>query len=144
MRLWSLHPQYLDVRGLVALWRESLLAQAVIAGRTRGYTQHPQLQRFAESSAPQAYIAAYLRAVHAESVRRGFQFDGSKIDRNESVVPLKVERGQLDYEWSHLRRKLAIRSPATLDELASVKVVRAHPIFRVVRGDIAPWEKVTS
>lgn len=43
MRLWSLHPQYLDAKGLVALWREGLLAQAVLAGQTRGYKRHPQL-----------------------------------------------------------------------------------------------------
>ena len=143
MRLWSLHPRYLDTRGLVALWREGLLAQAVLAGRTRGYTQHPQLRRFAESQAPSAYIGTYLRAVHAESVRRGFQFDGSRIDCDESVVPLTVTRGQLDYEWTHLSRKLAIRSPATLDELSGVKLVRPHPLFRVIQGDVAPWERVT-
>lgn len=142
MRLWSLHPRYLDARGLVALWRESLLAQAVLAGRTRGYTQHPQLQRFIEAPAPDMYIAAYLRAVHAESVRRGFRFDESKIDHGEGVTPLKVTRSQLDYEWAHLRRKLAIRSPATLKELASVNLVRPHPLFRVIRGGVAQWERV--
>ncbi|MGP1680491.1 MAG: pyrimidine dimer DNA glycosylase/endonuclease V [Giesbergeria sp.] len=36
MRLWSLHPQYLDSKALVALRREGLLAQAVLAGLTRG------------------------------------------------------------------------------------------------------------
>ena len=41
MRLWTLHPQYLDPRGLVALWREALLAQKVLLGRTRGYRAHP-------------------------------------------------------------------------------------------------------
>ena len=37
MRLWSLRPKYLDSQGLVALWREGLLAQAVLRGKTRGY-----------------------------------------------------------------------------------------------------------
>lgn len=142
MRLWSLHPRYLDTRGLVALWRESLLAQAALAGRTRGYTQHPQLQRFAESRAPAAYVGAYLRAVHDESVRRGFRFDGSKIDCDERISPLEVTRGQLDYEWTHLSRKLEIRSPATLCQLTSVKLVRPHPLFRVVKGQVAQWERV--
>jgi hypothetical protein len=32
MRLWTLHPQYLDPRGLVALWRVALLAQQVLLG----------------------------------------------------------------------------------------------------------------
>ena len=36
MRLWSLHPRYLDAKGLVALWREGLLAQAVLKGQTKG------------------------------------------------------------------------------------------------------------
>jgi len=46
MRLWSLHPAYLDARGLGALWREGLLAQAVLRGKTRGYRSHPQLERW--------------------------------------------------------------------------------------------------
>jgi hypothetical protein len=33
MRLWSLHPEYLDANGLVALWREALLAQAFLQGK---------------------------------------------------------------------------------------------------------------
>ena len=43
MRLWSIHPRYLDSMGLVALWREALLAQAVLRGETKGYKFHPQL-----------------------------------------------------------------------------------------------------
>jgi len=143
VRLWSLHPRYLDVRGLVALWRESLLAQAVLAGKTRGYTQHPQLQRFVESSEPRAYIAAYLRAIHDESMRRGFRFDESRIGRENTVVPLFVTRGQIDYEWTHLSRKLAIRAPAHLEELNRVKRIQTHPLFPVVNGGIAAWEKTT-
>ena len=37
MRLWSLHPRCLDAKGLVALWREGLLAQEVLRGKTRDY-----------------------------------------------------------------------------------------------------------
>ena len=48
MRLWSVHPLHLDRQGLTACWREALLAQAVLAGRTRGYRAHPQLERFRE------------------------------------------------------------------------------------------------
>ncbi|MEN6399799.1 MAG: pyrimidine dimer DNA glycosylase/endonuclease V, partial [Rectinema sp.] len=29
MRLWTLHPQYLDQKGLTAAWREGLLAKKV-------------------------------------------------------------------------------------------------------------------
>lgn len=93
MRLWSLHPSYLDARGLVALWREALLAQAVLRGRTHGYKRHPQLRRFVESRAPRAAMAAYLRAVQAEAVRRGYRFDAHKIARGRPVGKLRVTRG---------------------------------------------------
>jgi hypothetical protein len=140
MRLWSLHPRYLDPRGLVALWREGLLAQAVLSGRTRGYRHHPQLARFLASPSPRRHIAAYLRQVHAEASRRGYRFDAAKIGRGGPVAPLPVTRGQLDYEWGHLARKLRARAPALRGRLAAVKRPRAHPLFRVVAGGIADWE----
>jgi len=144
MRLWSLHPRYLDARGLVALWREALLAQAVLRGRTRGYKRHPQLQRFAESSAPRAAIAGYLRAVQAEAVRRGYRFDARKIGRGRPTEPLPVTRGQLRYELQHLRRKLRSRAPAWLARLPAVALPQPHPAFRAVRGGIAGWESIVA
>ena len=72
MRLWTLHPKYLDARGLVALWREALLAQAVLGRQTGGYTRHPQLIRFRNSPSPTESLASYLQAVHAEASRRGY------------------------------------------------------------------------
>jgi hypothetical protein len=57
MRLWSLHPCYLDRQGLLALWREALLAQKMLQGQTRGYRFHPQLERFRAQSDPSAAIA---------------------------------------------------------------------------------------
>src|SRR5689334_20947553 len=111
MRLWSLSPAYLDPQGLVALWREALLAQAVLRGRTKGYRHHPQLSRFRAADAPVGCIADYLRAIAAEADRRGYAFDSRKIARGEWKGRLVVSRGQLEYEWTHLRKKLAIRSP---------------------------------
>lgn len=142
MRLWSLHPQYLDAKGLVALWREALLAQAVLAGKTKGYKHHPQLKRFQESSAPRAYIATYLRLVQAEAALRGYRFDARRIGRGSAagLKPLKVTRGQLEYEWKHLRRKLKLRDPARRARYAGVKAPRAHPLFKAVKGGIAEWE----
>ncbi|WP_396134581.1 pyrimidine dimer DNA glycosylase/endonuclease V [Cellulomonas sp. ATA003] len=46
MRIWSVHPRYLDRQGLTAGWREGLLAQKVLTGTTKGYRNHPQLRRF--------------------------------------------------------------------------------------------------
>jgi hypothetical protein len=140
MRLWSLHPKYLDARGLVALWREALLAQAVLRGQTRGYKYHPQLRRFSESTAPRAAIAGYLRAVQAEATRRGFRFNASKIGRAGQIGALSVTRGQLRYEWQHLTGKLRTRAPAWLEQLPARAIPQPHPVFRVVAGGIASWE----
>jgi Pyrimidine dimer DNA glycosylase len=144
MRLWSIHPRYLDTMGLVALWREGLLAQAVLTGRTRGYRHHPQLERFLGAPAPERRIAGYLRVVHAEAARRGHRFDAAKVGRVGALAPLPVTRGQLDYEWAHLARKLAKRAPAWLSGLAGVRRPRPHPSFRVVPGAVAGWERVPS
>jgi hypothetical protein len=54
MRIWSLHPTLLDTKGLVALWREALLAKHVLSGSTIGYQNHPQLKRFKSSPNPHA------------------------------------------------------------------------------------------
>lgn len=141
MRLWSLHPEYLDAKGLVALWREGLLAQAVLRGATRGYRHHPQLARFRAHRAPVGAIAAYLRVVHAEAKRRGYVFDAARIARTRPNARLTVTGGQLGFEWRHLMAKLSSRDPARRARLARVRRPRAHPLFRVVRGGTAPWEK---
>jgi len=141
MRLWSVHPKYLDARGLVALWREALLAQAVLRGRTTGYVHHPQLLRFRAQRSPVAAIGAYLRAVHAESVRRGYAFAARKISaaRESEVIP--VTRGQLAHEWTHLLAKLLTRDPERRRHLARVGRPQPHPSFRVVPGPVETWEK---
>lgn len=141
MRLWSLHPQYLDRIGLVALWREALLAQKVLSGDTRGYRRHPQLQRFREHPRPLALIGSYLRAVALEADRRGYQFDAAKIGCLEEADPFEVSVGQLLFEWEHLLRKLEIRDPARARSHRAGPAPRAHPSFRVVEGPVADWER---
>ncbi|HEY9381795.1 MAG TPA: pyrimidine dimer DNA glycosylase/endonuclease V [Burkholderiales bacterium] len=143
MRLWSIHPRYLDAKGLVALWREALLAQAVLAGQTRGYRNHPQLARFTESATPRKHIAAYLQAVHAEADHRGYCFDARKIGQCGDVELLIVTRGQLDYEWAHLVNKLRVRAPAWLEAIQGATPSEPHPLFRVVEGPVAEWEIVS-
>jgi hypothetical protein len=108
-----LHPKYLDPQGLVALWREGLLAQAVLAGMTRGYRNHPQLDRFKSHSAPLAAVSSYLRVVHAEAGARGYSVDRTKIKPARKSATLIVTSGPMDYEWSHLLEKLRVRSPAS-------------------------------
>jgi len=140
MRLWTLHPKYLDTRGLVALWREALLAQAVLRGRTRGYRHHPQLDRFREQPAPRSAINAYLRAVHDESLERGYRFDRAKVGPARSGLVVSATEGQLDYEWRHLLAKLRARSPADYRRLRRLARPEPHPLFVLVEGPVAPWE----
>ena len=127
MRLWTLHPCHLDARGLVALWREALLAQAVLRGQTRGYRHHPQLARFRAAPDPRAAIAAYLAGVLAEAGRRGYAFDAAKVPARQRARPIAETDGQLRYEWEHLRRKLEERDPARAAAMKAVTVPRPHP-----------------
>lgn len=142
MRLWTLHPKYLDSRGLVALWREALLAQSVLNGQTRGYTRHLQLKRFQACSSPRRTIAAYLRVVHAESVRRGYRFDVTKIGNDDCEDVITVTRSQMQYEWEHLKNKLQHRDPEWLRSVESLIRPQPHPLFRVIAGPIEDWEVV--
>ncbi len=142
MRLWTLHPKHLDAKGLVALWREALLAQQVLNGGTRGYKHHPQLLRFAETNNPPAAVAAYLKAVHEEAVCRGYHFDATKIGALRWRGQLTETQGQLLYEWQHLKRKLRQRDLKRLQGMAALKVPEPHPIFEIVPGSVREWEKV--
>jgi hypothetical protein len=143
MRLWTLHPRHLDAAGLVALWREALLAQAVLLGRTRGYTRHPQLQRFRAAADPEASIGAYLRTIADQATTRGYSFDAARIVAAERPVPRITEtKGQLLYEWEHLGHKLQRRSAAWhRDRVAGVQPT-AHPLFRIVAGGVRDWERI--
>jgi len=142
MRIWSLHPQYLDAKGLVALWRETLLAQKVLLGETKGYRNHPQLIRFKDHPDPLAAIAAYLQEVLREAERRGYHFDASKILRKGTRTKIRVSDGQITYELGHLRAKLKVRDHAAYERLAQTGHPLAHPLFTVVDGEIEDWEVV--
>lgn len=141
MRLWSLHPKYLDPQGLVALWREGLLAQAVLRGRTKGYRHHPQLRRFQRHATPRSAINVYLDAVLSEADARGYNFDRRKIPHHRSAIRLKTTRGQLAYEWAHLMKKLRRRNPAVHWKWKDVRSPEPHPMFRVLPGRVEHWER---
>jgi Pyrimidine dimer DNA glycosylase len=141
MRLWSLHPRYLDARGLVALWREALLAQEVLRGNTVGYRHHPQLERFRAHPAPLAAMSLYLQSVYTEASGRGYAFDRRKFRSTGRKAALPVSKGQLRHEWNHLRRKLRQRSPATLKKWARGALPDPHPLFRVREGPVEAWER---
>lgn len=141
MRLWSLHPSYLDAKGLVALWREGLLARAVLRGKTRGYRRHPQLRRFRAHPAPVSAINNYLRAVADEADQRGYRFDRARIGPVRDPSRLRVTDGQLAFELEHLRAKLARRAPSGIERLPAGTTPRPHPLFKVNAGAVEPWDR---
>ena len=141
MRLWSLHPRYLDRQGLLACWRESLLAQKVLRGETQAYRRHPQLERFRAAPDPLAAVGAYLAALADEADRRGYTFDRSRINRPGPVAPIPVAQGQVDFERRHLKAKLAQRDPARLSSLEGIIFPEVHPSFVVVPGEVEVWER---
>lgn len=142
MRLWSVHPSVLDRVGLVALWREGLLAQAVLRGRTRGYRHHPQLIRFRETGAPVSTLASYLDEVWVEAERRGYSFDRARLARRRrDGYQMTLTRGQLTFEWMHLRAKLKARDAGWLQTISAAVLPRPHPIFRLTAGEKEEWER---
>ena len=141
MRLWTLHPRYLDAKGLVACWWEALLAQKVLSGATRGYRNHPQLLRFQSVRDPMSAIAVFLHGIADEAQRRGYKFDARKIGKPRNAQRICETRGQLEYEWVHLRRKLKVRAPTIARQLRGIDKPKAHPLFRIVAGKVRKWEK---
>ncbi len=141
MRIWSLHPKYLDTKGLVAVWREGLLALHVLSGKTKGYTKHPQLQRFKNHQTPIEALTEYLHYIVDEAETRNYKFDRRKLQPRKMVPSLTVTTGQLDYETRHLLEKLLIRDQEKFAMLKKVSQLAAHPLFVVIEGEIEHWEK---
>src|SRR5262249_36546318 len=142
MRIWSIHPRYLDSKGLIAVWRETLLAKKVLENKTRGYKNHPQLHRFKEAKQSLDCISQYLAEIYQETLRRNYSFDKKKFKRHFTVSSLTVTEGQLDFEINHLKAKLKKRDPMKWREMRVTTQIEPHPLFRVVPGNIEPWEKV--
>ena len=140
MRLWTLHPGYLDTKGLLALWREALLAQKVLAGQTVGYRNHPQLSRFKAQADPTAAIATYLHFVYREAASRGYHFSRDKIRADEQPIRMVCTRGQLLHEWEHLKNKLKTRDRQRYEAIAALAEPQAHPMFDIIAGGIESWE----
>ncbi len=143
MRIWSLHPKYLDSKGLIALWRETLLAKHVLYGLTKGYLNHPQLDRFKKSANPKESINQYLASIYEEARLRNYNFDKEKIDWKFTNSSMNVTNGQIAYEKIHLLKKLSLRDTLRHEELLKISHPMAHPIFKVVDGEIENWEIIT-
>jgi len=140
MRIWSLHPRYLDSKGLVALWRETLLAKHVLLGQTKGYKNHPQLNRFKVLPNPVDGINQYLSVIYENALLRGYKFDKTKVDWDFKAVKMSVTKGQLDFERKHLLSKLEVRDPKRRTEVFQDESLESHPIFQVLEGEMEDWE----
>lgn len=146
MRLWSLHLSLLDSKGLVALWREALGAQAALL-HGGGFSNHPQMTRFYRHSDPRGILGFYLRSVFADARRRGFNFDSNRIEveaRSECLT-IPVTRGQLLFELFHLLEKLKARSPddaeRVMDLVIHLGFIPFSDTFSLVEGGVEDWEK---
>lgn len=142
MRLWSVHPKYLDCKGLVALWRESLLAKKVLLGKTQAFKKHPQLERFKKHSNSISAINAYLYQVYEQGLKCGYGFKKEKVTIPvKTIKPIKVTKNQILFEFNHLKKKLKTRDSEKYRQLLKVKEIEPHPIFKIVEGEIEGWEK---
>lgn len=141
MRLWSLHPRHLDTRALVACWREGLLAYHVLQGKTKGYKNHPQLDRFKDTENPVYFLECYLHGICDEADARGYKFDRTKLKPIDGEwVKISLTRGQLVYETDHLYKKILQRAPKEMSRLDGE--IFTHPIFVLIDGGIEKWEVV--
>jgi hypothetical protein len=156
MRIWSLSPKYLDQKGLVAVWREGLLAQKVLEGKTKGYKNHPQFKKCQD---PLETIGTYLYVIADEAQKRNYNFDYGKIKYATATyerinpLPLTVTKGQLEYEFDHLQKKLWTRNInkrtengrmrfADFEGFVEIETIQPHPIFKIVEGDIESFERI--
>ncbi|MGB9748418.1 MAG: pyrimidine dimer DNA glycosylase/endonuclease V [Candidatus Woesearchaeota archaeon] len=146
LRLWSIHPKYLDKKGLVALWREALLAKKVLEGKTRGYKNHPQLIRFKSFKSPILAINSYLYFVYLESKKRGYNFNINKLKirttKYTKLIP--INSGQAIFEFNHLLKKLSNRDKFLYEKLRDLNKRRLalNPVFYKVKGnDKEFWER---
>ena len=142
MRLRSIHPSYLDRQWLLAVRREWLLAKKVLAGKTKWYTQHPQLERFRKEKNPAQYIDAYLYHIYEEAKKRWYVFDESKINRARVQSKISITEWQIMYEFGRLQSKLKTRTPDKHKENKKEKSIQLHPLFMQISGPIASREKI--
>ncbi len=152
MRIWSIHPKFLDSKRLVAQWREALLCRAVLEGKTIGYTKHPQFLRVKNHSQPHYFINLFLYEIWQEGNNRGYSFDKSKL--MEDILSkyqdpfdfMEVTDGQLYYEFKHLQSKLGEFNKQYIinEQYLLEEGILPNPCFLNVCGDIMKFEKINT
>lgn len=141
MRLWSLHPKYLDTKWLLACWREWLLARNVLLWITKWYKNHPQLDRFKASIDPIKSIDAFLTQIYLEANNRWYSFDYKKLGLVNDEGIINVNEWQVIFEFKHLLNKLQKRDKNNFIKYSKIKNIEVNPIFNIIEWNIEKWEK---
>lgn len=149
MRLWSIHPKYLDSKRLVTQWREALLCRAILDGKTKGYKEHPHFLRVKSHSQPYYFINSFLYVIWEEGKQRKFQFDKSKLMENlvqkyeEPLQLMEVTEGQVQYEFDFLQKKFGEFHIQYIKNLQNFNDfgIEVNPCFIKIFGDIMNFEK---
>ena len=123
------------------MWREGLLARAVLSDATLGYRNHPQLIRFRAQPDPLRALDAYLTGVLDESLVRDYRFSAHKIRRVEEVGFMEETRGQMAFERAHLLAKLRVRDQGRWQALLDMDQPEPNPVFRLKDGPVRDWER---
>lgn len=129
MRMWSFHPKYLDPKGFVAEWRETLLARNVLKGLTKGWVKHPQLNRFRKAKDRIGFINRYLYVIYEDSIRRNYNFDKSKLCYDFSNEVVEISKEDLINEWNVYLNKIKKRSNKLYITMKYIKIPELHPCF---------------
>lgn len=161
MRVWSIHPAYLDTKGLVASWKEGIQGLNALRnprkpnGKWAMFAHHPQLIRFKRFENPELCLSEYLHFIADEADRRNYNFNRNLIlpRLDENPYQIWITCGQLIYEWDFLSHKVTCRTgfweygkptingKSTVETIASWSCV-VHPMVVLIPGDIECWEKV--
>jgi hypothetical protein len=132
MLLWTLHPKYLDNKGLGALWFEGIIARNSLLGLSQGYQNHPQLDRFKIQPDPIAAIDTYLSPVYEEGISRGFQYNRALFSPTFQNVRMEVTLEQLKKEYAYLLQKLERRDIEKYKILKKIHTLEPHPMFDII------------
>lgn len=154
MRLWTIHPKYLDGKRLTSQWKEGIqmmhiwkeIGENPEPAKRLGYVSHPQVRRLsnllvADSGLISLLLHQHLTAVHEESVQRSYSFNKKLIDDLapdcKNAPKVYVTMGQVAYEFA----LMATKNNEWSQKVAIDPYMLCNPIFQVVSGSIESWEK---
>jgi hypothetical protein len=73
-------------------------------------------------------------------LERGYNSNKNKINSDFISTKLTVTDKQMKFEMKHLLKKLEMRDPARFKKLSYVLKIDAHPLLKIIAGEIEEWE----